>query len=101
MPERQDHGKNIIGKVRINPGAKSFILWVYDVLARYSLLRRLQIFVFDFTTTGSISEKLAKAFRRQFHSYRSATMGSTRMARRAGMYVANIATTRMAAGRMK
>ena len=22
-------------KVRINPGAKSFILWVYDVLARY------------------------------------------------------------------
>ena len=36
MPERQDHSKNIIGKVRINHGAKSFILWVYDVLARYS-----------------------------------------------------------------
>ena len=35
MPERQDHSKNIIGKVRINHGAKSFILWVYDVLARY------------------------------------------------------------------
>ena len=34
MPERQDHNKNIIGKVRINPGAKSFILLVYDVLAR-------------------------------------------------------------------
>jgi hypothetical protein len=25
MSERQDHGKNIIGKVRINPCAKSFI----------------------------------------------------------------------------
>ena len=36
MPERQDHSKNIIGKIRINHGAKSFILWVYDVLARYS-----------------------------------------------------------------
>jgi hypothetical protein len=34
MPERQDHSKNIIGKVRINHCAKSFILWVYDVLAR-------------------------------------------------------------------
>ena len=36
MPERQDHSKNIIGKVRINHGAKSFISWMYDVLARYS-----------------------------------------------------------------
>ena len=35
MPERQDHGKNIIGKARINPCAKSFILCMYDVLARY------------------------------------------------------------------
>jgi hypothetical protein len=35
MQERQDHGKNIIGKVRINSCAKSFILWVYDVLARH------------------------------------------------------------------
>ena len=39
MPERQDHVKNIIGKVRINPGAKSFILLVYDVLARYRFSR--------------------------------------------------------------
>jgi hypothetical protein len=23
IPQRQDHGENIIGKVRINPGAKS------------------------------------------------------------------------------
>ena len=37
-PESQDHSKNIIGKVRINHGAKSFILWVYDVLAKYTLL---------------------------------------------------------------
>jgi len=28
MPERQDHSKNIIGEVRINHGAKSFILCV-------------------------------------------------------------------------
>jgi hypothetical protein len=36
MPERQDHDRNIIANVRINPCAKSFILCVYDVLARYS-----------------------------------------------------------------
>ena len=36
MPERQDHSKNIIGKVGVNHGAKSFILWVCDVLARYN-----------------------------------------------------------------
>jgi hypothetical protein len=36
MPERQGHDRNIIGKVRINPCAKSFILWMYDVLARYT-----------------------------------------------------------------
>jgi hypothetical protein len=35
MPERHDHGKNLIGKVGIAPCAKSFILWAYDVLARY------------------------------------------------------------------
>ena len=36
MPEHQDHAKNTIGKVRINPCAKSFILCVYDVSARYT-----------------------------------------------------------------
>jgi hypothetical protein len=40
MPARQDHGKNIIGKVRINHGAKSFILCMYDVLARYNATGR-------------------------------------------------------------
>ena len=35
MPERQDHDRNIIANVRINPCAKSFILRVCDVLARY------------------------------------------------------------------
>ena len=35
MPERQDHDRNVIANVRINPCAKSFILCVYDVLARY------------------------------------------------------------------
>ena len=35
MPERQDHGKKFIGIVRIELFAKSFILRVYDVLARH------------------------------------------------------------------
>jgi hypothetical protein len=35
MSERHDHGKNLIEKVRNELCAKSFILWVYDVLARH------------------------------------------------------------------
>src|SRR6267142_2354769 len=31
--------RNLIGKVRIEPCAKSFILWVYEVLARHSNLQ--------------------------------------------------------------
>jgi hypothetical protein len=34
MPERHDHSRNYIGKVRSELCAKSFILKVYDVLAR-------------------------------------------------------------------
>ena len=37
MPEQHDHGKSFIGIVRIERFAKSFILCVYDVLARHSL----------------------------------------------------------------
>ena len=37
VPERHDHGKNLIGKVRLELCAKSFILRVYDVLARHRL----------------------------------------------------------------
>ena len=36
MSERHDHGKNFSGQIRIQPFAKSFILQVYDVLARHS-----------------------------------------------------------------
>src|SRR5215813_5626252 len=36
MPERHNHGKNIIGTIRIQLCAKSFILQVYDVLARHT-----------------------------------------------------------------
>jgi hypothetical protein len=36
MPERHDHGKNFIGIVQIELFAKSFILRLYDVLARHS-----------------------------------------------------------------
>jgi hypothetical protein len=34
MSEQRDHSRNHIGKVRIELCAKSFILQVYDVLAR-------------------------------------------------------------------
>jgi hypothetical protein len=37
MPERHDHGKNLIGTVRIELLAKSCILRVYDVLARHKV----------------------------------------------------------------
>ena len=37
MAEPHDHGKNLIGTVRIELFAKSFILWVCDVLARDSV----------------------------------------------------------------
>jgi hypothetical protein len=36
MPERHHHGKNLIQIVRIELFAKSFILWMYDVLARHN-----------------------------------------------------------------
>ena len=36
MPEQYDHGENRTGIVRIERFAKSFILWMYDVLARHS-----------------------------------------------------------------
>ena len=38
MSERRDHSQNLIGKVRIELCAKSFILQVYDVLARHTRL---------------------------------------------------------------
>jgi hypothetical protein len=37
MPERHDHSRNYIEMVRIELCAKSFILQVYDVLARHNL----------------------------------------------------------------
>jgi hypothetical protein len=39
MSERHDHSRNYIGKVRIELCDKSFILQVYDVLARHNRLR--------------------------------------------------------------
>jgi len=36
MPEPHDHGKNLIGTVRIELFAKSFTLRVYAVLARHN-----------------------------------------------------------------
>src|SRR5215831_15419356 len=44
MPERHNHGKNIIGTIRLQFCAKFFILQIYDVLARHSYraLRQLE-----------------------------------------------------------
>src|SRR5262249_45077311 len=39
MSERHDHVKNVTETSRIQPCAKSFILQVYDVLARHSRAR--------------------------------------------------------------
>ena len=36
MPERNNHGKNIIGTIEFRFCAKSFILQMYDDLARHS-----------------------------------------------------------------
>jgi hypothetical protein len=41
MPERDNHGKNIIGTIRIQLCAKSVILQTYDVLARHRVIERL------------------------------------------------------------
>ena len=40
MSKRHDHGKNCSGKIRIELCAKSFILQVYDVLARHTFKNR-------------------------------------------------------------
>src|SRR5205823_13323357 len=40
MSERRDHSKNLTGTVQIQRCAKSFILQVYDVLARHSASSR-------------------------------------------------------------
>jgi hypothetical protein len=37
MSERRDHSQNFIEKVRIELFARSFILQVYDLLARHTL----------------------------------------------------------------
>jgi hypothetical protein len=42
MSERRDHSRNHIGKVRIELCAKSFILRVYDVLAKHNRQTRLR-----------------------------------------------------------
>ena len=42
MPERHNHSKNIIGTIRIQFCAKSFILRMYDVLARHNVKKKPQ-----------------------------------------------------------
>src|SRR5215469_3509843 len=43
MPERHSLGKNIIGTIRIQFCAKSFILRMYDVLARHNVKKSPRI----------------------------------------------------------
>jgi hypothetical protein len=42
MPKRHSLGKNIIGTIRIQFCAKSFILRMYDVLARHNVKKKPQ-----------------------------------------------------------
>ena len=41
MSKRHDHGKNCSGKIRVELCAKSFILQVYDVLARHTITQEI------------------------------------------------------------
>jgi hypothetical protein len=54
MSERHDHSQNYIEKVRIELCAKSFILQVYDVLARHRSQSRngLRVLELDFLTSS-------------------------------------------------
>jgi hypothetical protein len=40
MSERHDHGMNLIGKVRLELCPKSFIVLMYEVLARHTRYQR-------------------------------------------------------------
>jgi hypothetical protein len=51
MSKRGDHGQNLIEKVRIGLCAKSFILQMYDVLARHSVNGLL---IVEFTGSSSL-----------------------------------------------
>src|SRR5260370_34657019 len=67
MSERHNHGKNCSGKIRIQSFTKSFILQVYDVLARHKEdISRLRCRSFRMITWSSKS-------RRQLPTQRSAT----------------------------
>ena len=85
MPERQDHVKNIIGKVRINPGAKSFILLVYDVLARYRFSRHKLVQYSASRPPGLLRRRLGGDVVQRLRESSEATsmmgLGSRRMAR--------------------
>jgi len=58
MPDRRDHGKNLIGTVQIELFAKSFILWVCDVLARDTFVEA-EAALFD----GDLDRALASILR--------------------------------------
>ena len=66
MSERYDHGKNFSGKIRIQLCAKSFILQVYDVLARHShelpneedLLNRSYYWIRRISMTQTLSKSM-------------------------------------------
>src|SRR6516225_5876596 len=62
MPERHNHGKNSIGTIRIQLCAKSFILQMYDVLARHNvkttvIMPTLFIRRFSFSSLSSLAQR--------------------------------------------
>jgi len=69
MPERHNHGKNIIGTIRIQLCARSFILHMYEVLARH----RLELIL---PSLLMASQNLVRKLRDSSYLYWTLTVGS-------------------------
>ncbi len=67
MSERRDHSKNFSGKARIELCAKSFILCVYDVLARHRCKMGAKMHPFAPTL---VAAKLAELFWKEWRGRR-------------------------------
>jgi hypothetical protein len=64
MPERHNHGKNIIGTIRIQLCAKSFILYMYDVLAKHNRRSTISTIPTSGYTSASVTKYLPAVSRR-------------------------------------
>jgi hypothetical protein len=55
VQERHDHGKNLMGTIRIQLCAKSFILQMYDVLAKHTAFAYGSVSIFPSRTAVALS----------------------------------------------